>query len=314
MHAPDRAAAGRPIEVSPAAGDPGDPQRLWTPWRMRYVGGDGAERGCLFCNRLAAGDDVESLILHRADHAFVIMNLFPYNTGHVMIVPNEHVASPESASDAALSRIALLLPPALATLRRVLNADGFNVGMNVGAVAGAGVADHLHQHVVPRWVGDANFMPILASTMVLPELIPVTYAKTRAELARGLRGDQATVALVVLDVEGTHVLVAGSRRTGVILPRTEAAADEPVWRAALRTARDLGVPAEIAGWAGPTRATAGGPLGLTLRATQAAVTPSAGAAFRPVTEAKTLLTAAVERTILQLGLDHLPGMGATVVR
>src|SRR5262249_61815597 len=118
----------------------------------------------------AADDDVRSLILYRGDRVFVIMNLFPYNTGHVMIVPNDHVPSPESADEATLSAIGTLLRPTLRALRRALNADGFNVGVNVGAVAGAGVADHLHQHVVPRWQGDANFMPILASTMVLPEL------------------------------------------------------------------------------------------------------------------------------------------------
>src|SRR5690606_12213301 len=120
-------------------------------------------------------------IVHRGESAFLIMNLFPYNTGHLMIVPNEHVASPEAASEAAIQGMAALLPPTLRALRRVLTCDGFNVGFNIGDVAGAGVAGHLHQHIVPRWKGDANFMPILASTMVLPELIPVTYAKVRAE-------------------------------------------------------------------------------------------------------------------------------------
>ena len=146
---------------------------------MRYVGGQAGEEGCLFCNRRAGGDDVRALVLHRGERAFVIMNLFPYNTGHLMLVPNGHVASPEAAEPAALTELATLLPPALRALRRVLGCDGFNVGLNVGAVAGAGVADHLHQHVVPRWPGDQNFMPIIGRTKTLPELL----ADTRQLLA-----------------------------------------------------------------------------------------------------------------------------------
>ena len=156
---------------------------LWTPWRMRYVAGADHEEGCIFCNRLAEEDDVQSLILHRGPLTFVIMNLYPYNTGHLMIVPNAHVASPEDADPEVMREMAELRAPLLRALRRALSADGFNLGLNVGAPAGAGVADHLHEHVVPRWQGDANFMPILASTMVMPELVPVTYAKVRAELA-----------------------------------------------------------------------------------------------------------------------------------
>src|SRR5687768_14347984 len=137
------------------ATDPSDlptsPTRLWTPWRMRYVGGGAHEAGCVFCNRLAAADDLPSLIVHRAARAFVILNLFPYNTGHLMLVPNVHVASPEETPAATLADLALILQPTLRALRRALGCHGFNVGFNVGAVAGAGVADHLHQHVVPRW-------------------------------------------------------------------------------------------------------------------------------------------------------------------
>src|SRR5689334_14494964 len=152
-------------------------RRLWTPWRMPYVGAGSREAGCIFCNRLAAKDDANTLILHRGDRIFAIMNLYPYNTGHVMIVPNAHIASPEDASTETLVDMAALRPAFLRALRRALAAEGFNFGMNVGSVAGAGVADHFHEHIVPRWQGDANFMPILAGTMVIPELIPVTYAK-----------------------------------------------------------------------------------------------------------------------------------------
>ena len=172
-----------PLATAPAGGS----ERLWTPWRMRYVAGADREEGCIFCNRLAEKDDVQSLILHRGERAFVIMNLYPYNTGHLMIVPNAHVASPEDADPEVMREMAALRGPVLRALRRALSPDGFNLGLNVGAPAGAGVADHLHEHVVPRWQGDANFMPILASTMVMPELIPVTYAKLRAELGARAR-------------------------------------------------------------------------------------------------------------------------------
>ncbi len=146
----------------PATAPSGGSEWLWTPWRMRYVAGADREEGCIFCNRLAEQDDVQSLILHRGERAFVIMNLYPYNTGHLMIVPNAHVASPEDADPEVMREMAALRGPVLRALRRALSPDGFNLGLNVGAPAGAGVADHLHEHVVPRWQGDANFMPILA--------------------------------------------------------------------------------------------------------------------------------------------------------
>lgn len=227
---------------------------------MRYIGGDAREDGCIFCNRLRAENDVESLILHRGSNAFVIMNLFPYNTGHVMIVPNQHVADLGAlAVDAAID-MALLAPRVTRALRRVLACAGFNLGLNIGDVAGAGVAAHLHQHVVPRWTGDANFMPILASTMVIPELIPVTYAKLRAELQRDLTGD-ATCHIVATDKDGDAVLL----RNGA-LPMATAGVDEPVWAAALHLLRPAVAEAQITGWAGSARADdEAGPMGLTIQ-------------------------------------------------
>ncbi len=231
-------------------------QRLWTPWRMRYISGDAKESGCLFCRRLADADDTRSLIIHRGDTAFIILNLFPYNTGHVMIVPNEHTASLEAARWESVEGMARLLPPTLRALRRVLSCDGFNVGLNIGDVAGAGVAEHVHQHVVPRWKGDANFMPILASTMVLPELLPVTYAKVRAELVRELNAgspDADSIALVILSGDGAQVAVV-ERGGCATLPRAKASSNEPLWKAALREAAAHGVAAEITGWAGTPQA------------------------------------------------------------
>ncbi|MBA3449721.1 MAG: HIT domain-containing protein, partial [Chloroflexia bacterium] len=234
------------LPTFPASGH----ERLWTPWRMRYVAGNDRENGCIFCNRLAGHEDARSLILHRGERVFIIMNLFPYNTGHVMIVPNDHVASLEDADPDIANDMGTIRGPVLRALRRALAVEGFNLGLNVGAVAGAGVTDHLHEHVVPRWQGDANFMPILAGTTVMPELIPVTYAKLRAELARELGGDREIQSLV-LTPDARNALVDAEGR----LPRAIASNGEPLWRAALRDVHDRGVAdAELIGWAGGIRA------------------------------------------------------------
>jgi ATP adenylyltransferase len=254
-----------------------DHQRLWTPWRMRYVAGGAHEDGCIFCNRLQEDDDARTLILHRGDRTFVIMNLYPYNTGHVMIVPREHVATPETSDPVAMAEMAALRGPVLRALRRALSCDGFNLGLNVGAVAGAGVTEHLHEHVVPRWLGDANFMPILASTMVMPELIPVTYAKLRSEIEREL-GGEASVTSLVIEPGSRSILVEESGN----LPQITAAANEPLWRAALRDARERGVgDVELIGWGGETRAGAAA-AALVLRASSSADTELApGNRFAP---------------------------------
>jgi ATP adenylyltransferase len=163
-----------------------------------------------------------------------------------MIVPNAHVASPEAAEAATLAEMATLRSPLLRALRRALSAEGFNIGMNIGAVAGAGVADHLHEHVVPRWQGDANFMPILAATMVIPELIPVTYAKIRAELASELSGSRRAT-LLVLAPDGQRAVIGGDGS----LPAVLAAPGEPIWRAVLAAAERLSAKSPvILGWAG----------------------------------------------------------------
>jgi ATP adenylyltransferase len=221
--------------------------RLWTPWRMRYITGEAREQGCIFCNRRDAADDVAALVLYRGHHAYVIMNLFPYNTGHVMVVPNVHADSLEGLPRDALVEMAELAPRVTAALRRVLRCDGFNLGLNIGSIAGAGVAEHLHQHVVPRWRGDANFMPILASTMVLPELIPATYAKVRAELERELQGARKVEAVVLTDDDQVVLLRDDA------LPTAEAAMDTPLWRSALEMALEASAEVEITGWAGQQR-------------------------------------------------------------
>ncbi|HEX9236742.1 MAG TPA: HIT domain-containing protein [Actinomycetota bacterium] len=157
-------------------------KRLWAPWRMAYIEAskdEGPEDGCLFCDRLAAGDDEASLILVRSPTAFVMLNAFPYNPGHLLIAPLRHVAEVEDLEPAEMADAAELLQHGIRALKTVSGPDGFNVGMNLGRVAGAGVPGHLHWHVVPRWDGDTNFMATVGETRVLPESLADTYAKLK---------------------------------------------------------------------------------------------------------------------------------------
>jgi ATP adenylyltransferase len=226
---------------------------------MKYLSGDAREEGCVFCNRVAGEDDVSSLILHRSRHAFVIMNLFPYSSGHVMIVPNQHVADPAELDRETRHEIADLLPVVTAALRRSLNCEGFNAGFNFGEAAGAGIAEHLHQHVVPRWAGDANFMPIIASTRVIPELLPSGYAKIRAELSREIDRPRPVPVIVLFD-DDRSILLSGSG-----LPVVEPVHDKPVWQSAVFAIRDRVDEIEVAGWAGSPRAVKDAETGLVLR-------------------------------------------------
>ena len=274
---------------------------------MQYIAGDTREEGCIFCNRLAAHDDVRSLILHRADHAFVIMNLFPYNTGHVMLVPNQHASDPEELDRATLSEIGVLLPLLTRNLRRVFACAGFNVGLNIGAVAGAGVAEHLHQHVVPRWQGDTNFMPILASTMAIPELIPATYAKIRAELHRDIAASDHTAVVLLHPGERSVLTRDGS------LPRIALDPDIPVWQIAVRALPDGLTSIEIAGWAGERQATPqpGDALAITLRGEPAGPLAD-GWRFAPIDGDH---LASRDQTTLARALDHLaPAVGPAGTR
>jgi len=168
--------------------DEDEQQRLWTPWRMRYVGGERRPTppGVSIFSAIAAdpAHDAQNFVLHRGTRAFVVMNLYPYNTGHCMVVPYRQVAALDALDEGEMIEIGLLLPWLTRLLQITLRCDGLNLGLNLGAVAGAGVAEHLHWHVVPRWQGDANFMPIVAKTTVMPELLPDTYAKLRDTMVR----------------------------------------------------------------------------------------------------------------------------------
>lgn len=158
-------------------------QRLWTPHRLAYVQGenkpeDDEPKGCPFCRLVGMADD-EALILARGETVYAVLNLYPYNPGHLMVVPYRHVADYPDLDRAETLELAEFTQRAMRVIRSVSGAHGFNIGMNQGVIAGAGIAAHLHQHVVPRWGGDANFMPVVGHTKVLPQLL----GDTRALLA-----------------------------------------------------------------------------------------------------------------------------------
>ncbi|HWD61934.1 MAG TPA: HIT domain-containing protein, partial [Humibacter sp.] len=155
------------------AGVPDEFQRLWTPHRMVYI-----QRGqqrpssddCPFCVAPTLSDE-EALIVHRGTHAYALLNLFPYNSGHLLVCPYRHVSLYDEATPEETDEIATITQTAMQVIRQVSHNDGFNIGMNQGEIAGAGIASHLHQHLVPRWQADANFLPIIAKTKALPQLL-----------------------------------------------------------------------------------------------------------------------------------------------
>ncbi|ATY12773.1 HIT domain-containing protein [Amycolatopsis sp. AA4] len=161
------------------AGVPDALQRLWTPHRMAYIRGqdkpDGEESdGCPFCRLPGLGDDKRALIVARGETVFAVLNLYPYNPGHLMVVPYRHVADYPDLTADETRELAEFTQHAMGVIRAVSAAHGFNIGMNQGVIAGAGIAAHLHQHLVPRWGGDANFMPVIGHTKVLPQLLGET--------------------------------------------------------------------------------------------------------------------------------------------
>jgi ATP adenylyltransferase len=150
---------------------------LWTPWRYRYITKAEPSEGCIFCVKSAASQDAENYIVYRGKLNFVLLNLFPYTNGHLMIAPYRHVPTLAGTAEDSLAEMMRLMKRAEVNLRATYRPDGFNLGMNVGASAGAGVAGHIHMHVLPRWTGDANFMSTIGETRVMPEELPVTYQK-----------------------------------------------------------------------------------------------------------------------------------------
>jgi ATP adenylyltransferase len=152
-------------------------ERLWAPWRMEYIKA-ADDDGCVFC-AAAAGDDAERLVVHRGTHAFALLNKFPYSSGHFMVAPLRHVGEYGELTDEEVLELHRLASAGMGALAEIYAPQGYNVGWNLGRIAGAGVVDHVHLHVVPRWAGDTNFMPVLADVKVLPEYL----AETRRKLA-----------------------------------------------------------------------------------------------------------------------------------
>lgn len=160
--------------------------RLWTPWRMAYIKGEaGKPSGCFLCELPAmdAANDAENLILARGEHAFIIMNKYPYNSGHLVVAPYRHCGAYQEITPDEHAEMSGLVARAMSALDEQYHPEGYNIGVNQGRAAGAGVPDHLHMHIVPRWAGDTNYMTTTAGTKVLPETLEETYAKLHPSLS-----------------------------------------------------------------------------------------------------------------------------------
>jgi ATP adenylyltransferase len=155
---------------------------IWSPWRYRYLTA-AKPGGCIFCAMAAGDSDEESLIVFRGDHNFVVLNRFPYTSGHLMVVPYRHVADLAGLDDTIASELMALTRASERHIRTTYRPDGLNLGMNIGESAGAGIAGHIHMHVLPRWTGDANFMSTIGETRVLPEELPVTWRRLQDAFA-----------------------------------------------------------------------------------------------------------------------------------
>jgi len=156
---------------------------LWTPWRYAYITTTGQKTTeCVFCQLVQKSDD-EAHIVHRGEHCFIILNAFPYTSGHVMVVPYQHLDQLQSLSEAAAQEMMLLTQRMETVLRELYRPDGINLGMNIGKAAGAGVEGHIHMHVLPRWVADANFISVVGETRILPEDLDETYRRIRQKLS-----------------------------------------------------------------------------------------------------------------------------------
>ncbi len=159
-------------------------ETIWSPWRMEYIDNSEKTPGCVFCREVARKDGPDNLIVARGQHAFTILNRYPYTSGHLMVVPYSHLSNLEELDAATRAEIMEMATRAVDVLRAVYHPEGFNLGINLGSAAGAGIADHVHLHVVPRWTGDTNFMSTVSGTRVIPEDLPSTYARIRTAWER----------------------------------------------------------------------------------------------------------------------------------
>lgn len=156
-------------------------ERLWAPWRIEYIL-QARQPGCILCQKPGEQNDEANFLLYRGKYNFIILNIFPYNPGHLMIAPYRHTANLLDLSDKEAREHFELIKKSLKLLKEVMEPAGFNIGLNLGKVAGAGIADHLHTHVVPRWEGDTNFMPVLSDTKIVSEALTATYRRLKANL------------------------------------------------------------------------------------------------------------------------------------
>ncbi|NOX97870.1 MAG: HIT domain-containing protein [Nitrospirae bacterium] len=154
-------------------------KRIWAPWRMKYILKKDKEQTCLFCRKPKENRDEENYLLVRGETSFLMLNTYPYSNGHLLVVPYKHVSRLDNLEGRELLELMMLTRKATELLEKVIQPQGFNIGMNLGKVAGAGIADHLHLHIVPRWEGDTNFMPVVSETKVIPEHLETTYQKLK---------------------------------------------------------------------------------------------------------------------------------------
>jgi ATP adenylyltransferase len=162
-------------------------KRLWEPWRIQYIEEMGKEEGCIFCIKPKENDDEKNLILYRGSFSFIIVNIYPYNSGHLMVAPYRHIGNYEELTADEILEMDKLIKASIRALKKLLKPDGFNIGINVGRAAGAGFDQHIHVHLVPRWVGDTNFMPVIGDTKVIPEELKRTYDKLKPVINEFIR-------------------------------------------------------------------------------------------------------------------------------
>ena len=156
-------------------------KRIFTPWRMKYINSEKKENGCIFCDVIERKDDSVNLIIYRGYKTFVILNRYPYTSGHLMVIPYQHSETLSNLDIETRTEMMELVNKASEVVKEVYKPEGFNIGINMGSAAGAGIADHIHIHVVPRWIGDTNFIPVVGDTRLIPEDLDVTYKRIKAE-------------------------------------------------------------------------------------------------------------------------------------
>lgn len=156
-------------------------EQIWAPWRMAYIGGDRGD-GCVFCDKAASAEDEQNLVLLRGEKTFVIMNLYPYNNGHLLVIPKRHVGEMEDLNEEEMMELFQMTRKMVKVLG-YFKPQGFNIGINIGSAAGAGIPGHFHIHIVPRWIGDTNFMPVFGDVRVISESLEGTYKKLKQSLA-----------------------------------------------------------------------------------------------------------------------------------